>query len=595
MAKISQYIIRFFIFTCVFITNARAQYSCHLNIKWVDADNTTKNSLHLPENFISKEACLQYVGQLPQLLAAKGFISASVDSVYIDTAQVFVHLFTGKKYIWQSIYASDDDWEIIKNAGFSKNNFNDQPFNPAKAELLYSSLLDYFSNNGYPFAKIGLDSFVFNDDKISARLIIDKGNLYYIDSIIISGEIKIAKNFITGFLGIQEHSIYSQQKVNNISKKLAELSFAEQLQQPTVTMLNTGAVINLYLRGRQSNQVNALIGFLPQNAQKGGKLLLTGEASLDLRNAFASGEMLEVNWQQLQYKSPRLNIQVQWPFIFKSAFGFAGSFELYKRDSFFLNIKANAGLQTIISENQRGAVFLQTQSTNVLSVDTNLVKYTKQLPDVADINTISIAMQYEFNNTNYRFNPRSGNEWQASISLGRKKIKRNNSILAIKDPSFNYASLYDTVKQNAYTASITAAAAHYFPLGKQATLKTAAHAGWFQSPNYFKNELYQLGGFKLLRGFDEETIFSNRYFIGTLEYRYLLAQNSYLFTFTDIGVAAYKSISESYSHFYAGAGFGIAFETQTGIFNLSYAIGKRDDQKLDFRQSKIHIGFVSVF
>jgi hemolysin activation/secretion protein len=101
--------------------------------------------------------------------------------------------------------------------------------------------------------------------------------------------------------------------------------------------------------------------------------------------------------------------------------------------------------------------------------------------------------------------------------------------------------------------------------------------------------------FKKLRGFDEESIYTNRFLIATLEYRYLLAQNSWLFGFTDIGRAAYESNSGSYVHNYYGFGAGIAFETNTGIFNVSWAIGKRDDLNLDFRQSKIHIGFVSLF
>jgi len=98
-----------------------------------------------------------------------------------------------------------------------------------------------------------------------------------------------------------------------------------------------------------------------------------------------------------------------------------------------------------------------------------------------------------------------------------------------------------------------------------------------------------------LRGFDEESIYTNLFFIGTFEYRYLLAQNSWLFAFTDLGSAAYKSNSENYSHTYIGFGAGIAFETNTGIFNISWALGKRDDLDLNLRQSKIHIGFVSLF
>ena len=46
---------------------------------------------------------------------------------------------------------------------------------------------------------------------------------------------------------------------------------------------------------------------------------------------------------------------------------------------------------------------------------------------------------------------------------------------------------------------------------------------------------------------------------------------------------------------YFGTGLGLAFETKAGIFNLAWAIGKRNDTDLNLRQSKIHFGFVNYF
>src|SRR5207253_9449628 len=107
--------------------------------------------------------------------------------------------------------------------------------------------------------------------------------------------------------------------------------------------------------------------------------------------------------------------------------------------------------------------------------------------------------------------------------------------------------------------------------------------------------LFQLGGYKLLRGFDEESIFASQYAVATLEYRYLLGRNSFLFCFTDAGWAKNTSQSSKYSNSYLGTGLGMAFETKAGIFNISYAVGKRDDTNFNMRQSKIHLGYVNYF
>ncbi|MEP6846710.1 MAG: BamA/TamA family outer membrane protein [Panacibacter sp.] len=532
---------------------------------------------------------------MPELLTTKGFISASIDSIKEDSSHVYITLFTGRKYLWEKLIVADENWPILNQLGYSSNAFNNKPFDQQKVTTVYTKLLDYFSNNGYPFAQLSLDSIILNENLITARLNIEKGTLYVIDTILIKGDGKISKEYLTRYLGIEEKSIYEQATLDRINTRLAELPFIVQSQPYSVTMLNTGAELNLFLQNRKSNQVNVLVGFLPSNPQAGGKLLVTGEANLNLRNPFGNGETLGINWQQLQSKSPRLNLLFQRPYLFHTPVGVNMNFELYKRDSLFLNIHGLLGAKYNLSTRASVTVSVQVDKTNLLSVDTSTIKATKRLPDIIDLSSTTLSLQYDYNNTNYRFNPRKGNELQFIVGFGQKNIKQNNSILSIKDPLFNYASLYDTVQQKAYVFRSSVNAAHYFPIGRQATVKTALQGGWMQSPNYYENELFQIGGFKKLRGFDEESIYTNRFLIATLEYRYLLAQNSWLFAFTDLGNAAYTSNSSSYTHNYIGFGAGLAFETNTGIFNISWALGKRNDLNLDLRQSKIHIGFVSIF
>ncbi len=573
---------------------ARAQKNYKLVVIPVDNAGAV-NALKLKTDFPTIPACLQYVRQLPGMLMAEGYISASIDSLHQDSSSVQMQLFLGEKYIWNDVRVDEKDWYLLNQLGFNKATFHNKPFDGAKVSQLYNLLLDYFANNGYPFAKAGLDSVALNGGSINAHLNIDKGFLYHIDTINIASSIRLSRNFIYRYLEIKPHDIYQQSKLDKINQRITELPYVEQLEPWSITMLNTGSDVNLYLQPRKSNQLNVLVGFLPANADLGGKLLLTGDATLDLRNPFGNGETIAVNWQQLQPSAPRLDLLFQRPYIFNSPFGFNFKFDLYKKDSSYININSQFGVQYILSAKQSGSVFIQLQSTKVLNIDTGAVILTKQLPSIIDGSSVSLALQYDFNNTNYRFNPRSGNELELITSFGNKKIKENSSILAIKDTTFNYAQLYDSIKQNSYQFRVRITAAHYFPLGKQSTFKTAINAGWYQSANYFDNDLFQIGGNKLLRGFDEESIYTNQFAIGTAEYHYLLGQNSYLFVFTDAGWAKYQSLSMDYSHTYLGLGIGLAFETKTGVFNISFAEGARNDLGFDFRQLKIHLGFVSVF
>ena len=97
----------------------------------------------------------------------------------------------------------------------------------------------------------------------------------------------------------------------------------------------------------------------------------------------------------------------------------------------------------------------------------------------------------------------------------------------------------------------------------------------------------------MLRGFDEESQFVSQYVLPTVEYRYLIGLNSYFLSFVDGGWA--KHPLEGKNHTYIGTGAGLSFETKAGIFNIVWAIGKRDDSPMNLRQSKIHLGFVNYF
>ena len=172
------------------------------------------------------------------------------------------------------------------------------------------------------------------------------------------------------------------------------------------------------------------------------------------------------------------------------------------------------------------------------------------------------------------------------------------SLKVPSDPAFDFGKLYenDSIKLESYQLRVKLEAAKYFPLGNQRnTIKTAIHGGFLQSGNIFRNELFQIGGYKLLRGFDEESQYLSQYMIGTLEYRFLVGQNSFFYALADGGWGRDNGQSKDLNYGYFGTGLGLAFETKAGIFNLAWAVGKRSDGPLNLRQSKIHFGIVNYF
>jgi outer membrane protein assembly factor BamA len=583
---------------CLLLCAAGSFAQYQLRIRYAGKDSAfTPAALQLQTDFAGQLQCIQYIDKLPALLGSKGYPTASVDTVALDTSFASITLYLGRQYQWVQLQPGSIEKTALEQGGFFAKDFTSKPLNVKLLQGVEQRILTYYEKTGYPFAAVFLDSMRIQDDKMSAVLQVNKGPLYHIDSIRVLGKAKISNYFLQRYLNIPNGSTYNREKLQRVDKLILELPYIEALQPSDLTMLGSGSVLNLYLAPKRSSQVNFLVGFLPANNTT-GKLQLTGDINLNLKNMFGTGETLLFNWQQLQLKSPRLNLGYQKPYLFKSPFGIDFSFELFKKDSAFLQLNALLGVQYLLSANQSGKLFVQNQRTFLLAsgADTNQVKATRRLPPNIDVNTISLGIDYEWYSTNYRRNPRSGNEVRVTISSGIKKIDKSNDILNLKDPTFNYASLYDSLKLKTYQLRVKIAAAHYFPVSKQSVVKAAFSGGLFSSQGIFRNELFQIGGYRLLRGFDEESIYATQYGVLTAEYRNIISLNSYLFAFADAGMVRNKYQQVDIKTNFISAGLGIAFETKFGMLNISYAMGKRDDVPFNLRQaSKIHFGYVNYF
>lgn len=576
--------------------SALAQLSYRLQINAADKDSMMSfHEFGLQTEFKDREACRIYIERLPGLLQARGFIAASVDSVHLDSLVAEIWLFTGKAYHWGKV-TNRIDPVILDALQWNDTEMWKHLVHFEQVNALQEQVVDYCTMHGYPFAKVQLDSVHLVNDRVEGVLQLKKGMLYRIDSIRLFGNAKISKSFLSHYLDLAPGSLYDQSKLKQISKRLMSLSYLQEQQTWQVSMMGGGAIIDLFLMPKRSNQVDGMVGILPVTNSDGvAKTKVVGDLKLQLQNAFGNGESLQVNWQQLQQQSPRLNLAFNQPYLFHSPVGNDVSFDLFKKDSSYLNINFKAGASWTISGQQTGQIFVQFFGSNLLNLDTTTVKLTKKLPDQLDMGVTSLGAQYSWHNTDYLYNPRRGNEFELLIQAGKKNIHENASILQLEDSTFKFGSLYDTVRMRSNQFKAIFSLTHYFQLGKLSSLKAALNGGWLESPQIFRNEMFQLGGHKLLRGFDEESIYASSYSVAILEYRLLMGLNSYFFGFLDGGLVRNKSIFANTAAGYLGAGFGLNFETKAGLFNVSLAIGKAGSGQVNLGNTKVHIGYVNFF
>ena len=96
------------------------------------------------------------------------------------------------------------------------------------------------------------------------------------------------------------------------------------------------------------------------------------------------------------------------------------------------------------------------------------------------------------------------------------------------------------------------------------------------------------------RGFNEEELFSTTKSLMSIEYRFLVDQNSRAFLFYD--QSWYENNAAAYYKDHPfGFGAGFSFGTNIGIFTISYAQGKQFNNPILIRDGKVHFGYVAYF
>jgi outer membrane protein assembly factor BamA len=578
-----------------------AQEKYRLELNCTDKGNAALSELiSIPADFSTKEAITGFLKtSIVESLQSKGYLAISVDSIIVEKNLTKAWIFLGDQYKWGELLI---DSSILVVESMNRNASQPLPgelLSMASIASLKENMLRNFEENGYPFAAIELDSSYFKGNELCARLRAIKGPLYRIDSLHVEGKQFIKKAFLQQYLALGGGEIYRKSNLDALSGRLLSLGFVKESRPWDLGLLGTGATVNLYLEPQQSSRFNLLAGLMPSNQQLGGKMLLTGEADLDLKNTFGAGENFMLSWQQLQVKSPRLQIGFQKPYMFRSNAGIDFKFNLLKKDSSFININTRLGLQYEVNKKQLAKLFIQQYASNLIEVDTNFIKRTKKLPVFLDLRTTNIGAELQYNGTDYRFNPRKGMDFNLILSGGIRKLLKNNSITSLKkdqlNNAFDFAGLYDTMTLSSSQFRMNMRVDQFIPMGQHATIRAGLQAGWINGKKLFLNELFQLGGIKTLRGFDEESFYASEFAIATVEYRYLIGSSSYLFSFLDAAHLGRKSIQGNMQGKYAGVGVGLALETKAGLFNLAYAAGKNKDLPFNFRESKIHFGFVSLF
>ncbi len=553
----------FFVFLLLSVISLEI-FGQNYSLQIITTDSVSSTKIKYKEVFRDSAMIQAELNSVVEQLINKGFLAASVDSVSKDSLQVVAYLHTGRQFFW-----SDIEWKgidpLLKKKWKLKKTFQpNQAFNFQEFLLKKEKILTYYENSGYPFAQIKLENSAFERGKFNTTVLLKKNSFIQIDSLIVKGNADISSFYLQKYLDIAPGDVYDESKLQQISKKIQELSFLNEIQPTQWEFRNDGADVYLSLEPQKANQFNGIVGVMPDTKNK-EKLLITGELRISLLNSLHRGESLHFQWKRLETASQKLNAGITYPYLFRTSFGINAGIQIQKVDTSYINTHSQAGLNYFFGGRNHVSLFVQQQRSREISKQTE--------NNFAEVNTLLYGLGYQLENLDYRLNPRKGHVLFFKTGAGNKKLEKDKQV---------------HIQANSR-------AGIFIPFAKQFTFFINNITGYQYSNKLYENELFRLGGIHSIRGFDEESILTSFYSFFNVEMRFLFEQNSAFFVFFDGGYYEKNTQNNFVADFPLGLGAGMNFNTRSGIFTLSYAIGKQFDNPFQLRAAKIHLGYISRF
>lgn len=594
---------------------AQAQ-TYELEVRLLDAPSEwlERQRLSLKEEAMDSSDVGRELQGVLRYLHGRGYLMASVDTIFWSADKAEAFLMRGQRYEWAQLRNGNVSENLLSAVGYRERFYENVPFSYRELSRLQEKLLDYLDNHGYPFAQVYLDSIRVGDADIAARIYCDRGPLMTFGALEVTGKrrsgrkeradgkkVRIQKGFLSSYLGIKEGKLYSEKLVQKLQTRLQALRYLQSYQAPYIVFQDNEATVNLFLMDRPSSRIDVLLGLLPSldPVTQQQRFDFTGTIDIDLVNPFGTGKRLQFQYEQLTLGVSDLMLRVQFPYLFQTPLGVDAAFKLYRRDSSFIDIIGDVGVQYFFNGNSYLKAFWLNTTTNLISIDLERVRQTRRLPNQLDLQNSAFGVEFYYDGLDYLYNPRKGFEVSFSGSVAFKEVRRNTQIEELQDPqdaSFSFASLYDTLQTNSVQYRFLAKYSQFIGLWKWSTVMLRYQGGlvWSQAALY-DNEAFRIGGTQRLRGFDEESIFATWYNIATLEWRFLFGRNSYAYVFGDVGYVERQTVGTGTRDVPYGVGVGVALETKVGIFALSYALGSQQGNPIQFNSGKVHFGYVYAF
>ena len=518
--------------------------------------NRIVSEIYHTKKHLQKKDALDEIDRILQQVKKRGFFTARIDSISKTNKELIAYLDLGKKINEIIIVTKKDNTNGIIDSGIDSIKIKTIEFSD-----FTNQLLEQIDRKGNSFSEITYVNPLLKNDTLFLEMKISNSSSRKIDKVITRGYEDFPKKFITKYFLIDKNTVFSKQKLNQVSALSNKLDFIKEKKAPEVLFKKDSTHLYLFLDKIGTSSFDGLVNFSSKENGKG--LLLNGNLDLKLNNTFNTGEKFEIIWNKVSDEKTDFKINSYVPYILNSKFSTTLEFYLYRQDSTFIN--TNFELKTDYSINQKShaSILYSSENSNyLLNISNN---------DLASYSNYFIGLGYELKKSSTSNLYKYKNGLNLNLTIGKRKTDTES----INQLKFHFSAFANVQINN------------------RGYLNIKNESGLLTSKNYLLNELFRIGGANSIRGYNEQSIFTNGYSYSNIEFRYSLDTSSYLYSITDLG--GYKENTTNKIKKLLGIGAGYQFRINNNLVNLGYVISTNSSTNAKLNSSRLVVRWTSFF
>ena len=494
------------------------------------------------------------------LIKKQGFYDAKVNSL-IRKDSFNYEVILNKNQMVQYVEISNKsafDENIVKI--LNKYTENGKLIRFKQIESVSKEITEILSKGGYPFGKVGFINYeLVNPTTIKLEMEIQYGSKRNIDKVIVKGYENFPKNFIKNIFKPAKSNSLDVDKALSLANKIDKTGFARNIKDPEILFTKDSSAFYLYIEKIRRNTFDGFLSF--DTDENSGRINIEGYAKINLINTFNGGEKINFDFRSQKNQDRSLNSDVYIPYVFGTPLNLKYGLNLIQKDSSYTSNENLIDIDMIFG-NIRAGLGLQTNKSTSEEAIENVENFKSKL--------INVFSEYIILDNSDQLIPEL---FKISLRYGS----------GLKEQSA------DKTDFSKYSVELH----RKFNLSSKFKLQSSITRRKINSKNLVNNELLRFGGYNSIRGYDENSIFTDGYTLLKTSLNYYLNDTIYIYTIFDL--ANYSNeILDLNEDIYSG-GIGFSSRTDNGIISISYSKGNRWGNSFNLKNAKINVIFVTFF